>query len=336
MLKKISKEKALELYKLMLTCRKFEENAIELVNKDEIYGVTHEYIGEEAVGVGICAALKKDDFIGSTHRGHGHIISKGGDVKYMYAELFGRANGYNRGKGGSMHIAEPGLGILGANGIVGAGVPIAVGAALAIKIKNKGKIVVSFYGDGAANQGVVHEAMNMAAIWNLPVLFVCENNQYAVSTSFKYSSKINNLSDRAESYGFSGKSIDGMDVQEVYENAVEIIEKVRSGKGPFLLECKTYRFQGHFTAESILGLNYRSEEEIDSYKDKCPIKTWRKKLLDEGIYSKEEIQEVDKAVEILIKEAIEFARKSKFPESSDALKEMYSTKYDGIPQKGWI
>jgi len=335
-MKEITERKALELYEKMVLCRKFEEKVIELVNKNEIYGTTHEYIGEEAIGVGICTALNKDDFIGSTHRGHGHIIAKGGDIKYMYAELFGRANGYNCGKGGSMHIADLSLGILGANGIVGAGVPIAVGAALAIKTRNKKNIVVSFYGDGAANQGVVHEAMNMAAIWNLPILFVCENNQYAVSTSFKYSSKVKDLSCRAKSYGFDGKTIDGMDIQEVYENAFEIIGKVRSGNGPFLLECKTYRFQGHFTAESILGLNYRSDEEIDSYKQKCPIKTWQKKILNEGLCSEIEIDKIDKTIDKIIDEAIEFARSSKFPEPSDALKEMYSTKYNGIPQKGWL
>ena len=336
MKEKISKKLALELYRKMRLCRRFEEKVIELVNNNEIYGTTHEYIGEEAVGVGICSALDGKDFISSTHRGHGHIISKGGDIKYMFAELFGKENGYNRGKGGSMHISEPALGILGANGIVGAGVPIAVGAALAMKLRKKSHIVVTFYGDGAANQGVVHEAMNMAAIWNLPIIFVCENNQYAVSTSVKYSSKISNLSKRAESYGFSGITIDGMDVLKVYSTAVELIGKVRTGCGPFLLECKTYRFQGHFTAESILGLNYRSEEEINYYKSKCPIKSWKERIIKEYNFSTQKIEDIDNSIEKVIEDAVIFARKSKIPDKKEALKDMYSTVYKGIPQKGWI
>jgi acetoin:2,6-dichlorophenolindophenol oxidoreductase subunit alpha len=331
----LSKELTISIYKKLKLCRRFEEKVIELVNSNEIYGTTHEYVGEEAVAVGICTALNKEDYIMSTHRGHGHMVAIGADIKYMFSELMGKANGYNGGKGGSMHIAEPEIGILGANGIVGAGMPIAVGAALALKIDKKKNIIVSFYGDGAANQGVVHESMNLAAIWELPVLFVCENNMYAVSTPAIYSSKIKNLSERAKAYGFEGFSIDGMNVLEVYNTVKQLIEKIRNGRGPFLLECKTYRYSGHFTAEPILGLNYRTEEEINFYKSKDPIMSFKNMLVGQNICSPEELNEIDHIVDNELQEAVDFARNSKFPEPEDALKDMYSTVFEGIPQKGW-
>ena len=324
----ISKETALDLYRKMRLCRRFDETVIELVNKNEIYGVTHEYIGQEASAVGVCSALQTADYITSNHRGHGHIIAKGGDIRLMFSELMGKANGYNGGKGGSMHIADPGIGILGANGIVGAGTPIAVGAALALKHKNQNQVVVSFFGDGAINQGVVHEAMNMAAIWNLPVIFVCENNQYAVSTHISYSSKLENLSERAASYGFPVSSVNGMDVLEVFRASTDIIGRTRSGGGPYFLECKTYRFQGHFTAEPMLGITYRSESEISSYKEKCPLKTLGKKMLEENICTMDEIEEENRLIDSIIEEAVDFARNSSPPEPENALKDMYSTLYD--------
>jgi pyruvate dehydrogenase E1 component alpha subunit len=336
MSEKTTKSLAIELYRRMVLCRKFEEKVVELVNKNEIYGTTHEYIGEEAVASGVCTALRSDDLLASTHRGHGHIVSKGGDVKYMFAELFGRVDGYNRGKGGSMHIADVGIGVLGANGIVGAGVPIAAGAALAIKIKKLDKVVISFFGDGASNQGVVHEAMNMAAIWDLPIIFVCENNQYAVSTSVKYSLKIDNISERSKAYGFEGKTVNGMDVLDVYYNSREIVGKVRRTGKPFLLECKTYRYSGHFTAERMLNLNYRTEEEINYYKSICPIKTFSARMIEDGICTKKEFDDIDNSIIIQIDEAVDFARKSKAPQPSDALNDMYATEFKTIPQKGWI
>jgi acetoin:2,6-dichlorophenolindophenol oxidoreductase subunit alpha len=332
----INKDKALELYKKMVMCRRFEEKVVELVNADEIYGVTHEYVGQEAVAVGVCSALEKNDWISSTHRGHAHIISKGGEIKFMFSELFGKANGYNKGKGGSMHIADPNIGILGANGIVGAGVPIAAGAALAIKIKNLKQIVVSFYGDGAANQGVVHETMNMAAIWDLPIIFVCENNQYAVTTSDRYSSRVKNLSDRAKAYGFSGLTINGMDVLEVYKTTKKLVDKIRKKPEPFLLECKTYRFHGHFTGERLFNWSYRTKEEIDYYLSICPIKTFTKKLIDNQITTEEELKKIDISVEDLINDAVSFARVSELPNPEDSLKDMYSINYDDMPRKGWV
>jgi acetoin:2,6-dichlorophenolindophenol oxidoreductase subunit alpha len=336
MFEEITKDKALELYKKMKLCRRFEEKVVELVNKDEIYGVTHEYVGQEAVAVGVCSALEKNDCITSTHRGHGHIIAKGGEIKFMFSELFGKANGYNSGKGGSMHIANPALGILGANGIVGAGTPIAAGAALAFKIKNLKHVAVSFFGDGAMNQGVVHEAMNMAAIWDLPIIFVCENNQYAVTTSVKYSTRIKNLSDRAKAYGFSGQTINGMDVLEVYNTTKKLVDEIREKPKPFLLECITYRYHGHFTGEHLFNWSYRAKEEIDYYLSICPIKTFAEKLIDNKIASEEELTKIDSLVEGLINDGVDFAKTSKLPDPEDSLKDMYSKNYDGMPQRGWV
>lgn len=333
----LTKELCIEFYKKMLLIRKFEEKVVEMVNINEIRGTTHEYMGEEAVAVGVCSALEPKDIITSTHRGHGHIIAKGGDVKYMMAELYGRIEGYNCGKGGSMHIADPNIGIFGANGIVGAGVPIAVGGALASKLRKTGQVAVAFYGDGGANQGVVHESMNMAAIWKLPVIFVCENNQYAVSTPFTYSSAIKKLSERAKAYGFAGFTIDGQDVKVVYEATKKAVEKARSSKGPTLLEFVTYRYAGHFTAEPVFGLNYRTQDEIDFWKSsKDPIAIWSKRLYEEGVWTQEEASKVDQCVEKKISEAVEFARGGHWPKPEDALKDMYATEHNNIPSKGWF
>jgi acetoin:2,6-dichlorophenolindophenol oxidoreductase subunit alpha len=336
MFEEITKEKALRLYKTMKLCRRFEEKAVELVNKDEIYGVIHEYVGQEAVAVGVCASLNDDDYITSTHRGHAHIISKGGEVKYMFSELFGRANGYNNGKGGSMHIANPAIGILGANGIVGAGVPIAAGAALAMKIKNSEQVAVTFFGDGGANQGVVHEAMNMAAIWDLPMIFVCENNKYAVTTPASYSSRIEKLSERSKAYGFSGQTVNGMDVLEVYNAAKKIVDQIRKNPKPYLLECQTYRFHGHFSGEQFMNLGYRTKEEINYYMSIDPIITFGKKLLDAKIATEDEITKIDASVEEIIDDGVSFAKASSLPEAQDALKDMYKINYDGFPRKGWV
>lgn len=335
MVKELKKEVMLELYRKMRLTRRFEEKVVELVNDNEIFGTTHEYIGEEAVAAGVITALDDKDYIMSTHRGHGHMVCKGGDLGYMFSELMGKANGYNRGKGGSMHIANPDIGILGANGIVGAGVPIACGSALALKMDGSKNIIVSFYGDGAANQGVVHEAMNMAAIWSLPVFFVCENNQYAVSTSAAYSSKIKELSRRADAYGFAGETVDGMDVVKIYEKAMDICEHVRKGDGPYLLECKTYRYHGHFTAEPMLGIKYREEEEIERFKALDPIGSLKDRILKNGIAPAAEIEKIDEQIEKKLADAIEFARKSDFPEATDAMEGMYATEYENIPRKGW-
>ena len=324
-----------EAYRQMRLIRRFEERVIQLVNANEIAGTTHEYIGEEAIAVGVCSKLNPDDIIASTHRGHGHIIAKGGDVKKMMAELFGRATGYNRGKGGSMHIADLALGIYGANGIVAAGVPIAAGAAWAAKLRKTGQVAVAFFGDGGANQGVLHETMNLAGIWQLPLIFVCENNHYAVTTASMASTAGPGISHRAAAYGFPGWLVDGMDVEQVMAQFGEAVERARSGGGPSLLECKAYRYQGHFTAERALKLTYRLQNEIDLWLERDPIVRWAAKLAERGILSETERAAIDATVETLVDEAVIYARASDWPDSAEAFADMYVTEYPGLPARGW-
>ncbi len=324
----LTPELTLEMYRRMRLIRRFEERVIELVNANEIAGVTHEYIGEEAIAVGVCSALRPTDVISSTHRGHGHIIAKGGDVRRMMAELFGRVTGYNRGKGGSMHIADLSLGIYGANGIVAAGVPIAAGAAWASVIQKSGVVAATFFGDGGANQGVVHETMNMAGIWNLPILFICENNQYAVTTPAREASAGPGIAERAKAYGFPGIRVDGMRVDEVYAAVTEAVERARRGAGPTLIECYAYRYQGHFTAERALSLTYRPPAEIEEWRAKDPLTYWAPRLTETDRAA------VDSEIEALLEEAVAFARASAWPEPADALADMYVTNYPGLPAKG--
>jgi TPP-dependent pyruvate/acetoin dehydrogenase alpha subunit len=323
-----------EAYRQMRLIRRFEERVIQLVNANEIAGTTHEYIGEEAIAVGVCSVLQQADIIASTHRGHGHIIAKGGDVKRMMAELFGRVTGYNRGKGGSMHIADLALGIYGANGIVAAGVPIAAGAAWAAKIRRTGQVAVAFFGDGGANQGVLHETMNLAGIWQLPLIFVCENNQYAVTTASTVSTAGAGISHRAAAYGFPGHLVDGMDVEQVMSHTREAVDRARLGEGPTLLECKAYRYQGHFTAERALRLTYRLQDEIDFWLERDPLTRWAATLAERGVLSPEEHALVDEQVESLIEEAVAYARESDWPNPSEAFTDMYVTTYAGLPARG--
>jgi acetoin:2,6-dichlorophenolindophenol oxidoreductase subunit alpha len=325
-----------EAYRLMRLIRQFELRVIKLVNDNEIAGVTHEYIGEEAIAVGICSALRPADVITSTHRGHGHIIAKGGDPKRMMAELLGRVTGYNRGKGGSMHIADLSLGIYGANGIVAAGVPIAAGAAWAAKIRKSDVVAVAFFGDGAVNQGVLHETMNLAATFGLSMIFVCENNQYAVSTPVSYSTAGPGIASRAAAYGFPGHRIDGMDVEAVMLAAQDAVERARCGKGCTLLECNAYRFHGHFTAEKALGLTYRLPSEIENWQQRDPIVLWEKKLEEARILSSEDRESLDKSIENVLDEAVDYARSSPWPVAEEALEHMYATARLNIPAKGGI
>ena len=322
----------IELYRKMRLIRRFEERVVELVNRDEIPGVTHEYVGQEAVATGVCIALRPDDVITSTHRGHGHILAKGGDPRRMMAELMGKATGYNGGRGGSMHIADLSLGIYGANGIVGAGAPIACGAALAAKLARSDRVAVAFFGDGGMNQGVVHEAMNLAAIWTLPVVFVCENNGYAISAPISQMAKVERLAERAAGYGMPGVTVDGMDVLAVHTAASQAVERARTGAGPTLLECRTYRFVGHFTAEKARGIKYRSDEEIARWRERDPLVTYPARLRQQGIADP---GRVEAEVEALLDEAVAFARHSPFPEAEEALDGMYAVSYPGLPARGW-
>lgn len=332
---KLSSESCKEVYRKMRLIRRFEERVIELVNANAIAGVTHEYIGQEAIAVGVCSMLLPDDVITSTHRGHGHILAKGGDPKRMMAELLGRENGYNRGKGGSMHIADLSLGIYGANGMVAGGVPIAAGAAWAARLGKTGTVAVAFFGDGAANQGVLHETMNLAGIWRLPILFLCENNQYAVSTPVGYATSGGSIASRAAAYGFPGAAVDGMDVEAIMAATGCALERARRGDGPSLLECQAYRYQGHFTAERALGLKYRTDEEIESWRQRDPIVGWATKLEERGLFGASERSELDEAVEAVLNEAVEYARSSAFPLPEEALDHMYAVKHPGLPARGF-
>ena len=320
----------------MQLIRNFELRVITLVNNNEIAGVTHEYIGEEAIAVGVCSALKPTDVITSTHRGHGHILAKGGDPKRMMAELMGRETGYNRGKGGSMHIADcASLGIYGANGIVGRSSDCGWGC-LGSQDPQDRCCRVSFFGDGAANQGVLHETMNLAAVFGLPMIFVCENNQYAVSTPVSYATAGPGIASRAAAYGFPGLQVDGMNVEAVAEAAQFAVDRARSGKGCTLLDASAYRFHGHFTAERALGLAYRLPAEIEGWKLRDPIVLWGKKLEEAHALSPEERESIDKSIQRVLDEAVEYAPRVEWPAPEEAFEHMYTTRYPGIPAKGSV
>jgi len=271
----IDKNTSEAIYRNMIRIRKFDTTIIQLYADGEIPGFMHLYIGEEAVAAGVCAALRKEDLITSTHRGHGHCIAKGGRLDLMMAELFGRKTGYCKGKGGSMHIADFNLGILGANGIVSGGIPTAVGAAVGIQYKGEKRVAVSFFGDGATNVGQFHEACNLASLWELPVLFVCENNQYAQTTPQAEHQKIQNVADRALSYDMKSAVVDGNDVVEIYRVTAEAAERAREGTGPTFIECKTYRWRGHWEGDPQ---PYRTQDEVEAWKRKCPIIRFRNYL----------------------------------------------------------
>lgn len=307
-----------ELYKVVRIIRRFEERVVDLVNANEIAGVTHEYVGQEAIAAGVCSALRPDDVITSTHRGHGHVIAKGAEPRLMMAELLGRSTGLNRARGGSMHIADFSLGIYGANGIVAAGAPFAAGAAWAAIQEGSDRVAVTFFGDGGFNQGVLHETMNLASLWKLPVVFVCENNGYAVTMSAAEASA-GSVVERAASYGFPAQAVDGMDAEIVLEATREAVDRARAGQGPSFLECRAYRFFGHHTAERTMKLSYRTEEEIEKWRLRDPLE-----LLGERLPAKVRA-EIDEEVEALLDEAVEFARESPLPEPAEALDFMYAS-----------
>lgn len=315
-----------EIYRIMVKIRRFDETIIQLYADGEIPGFMHLYIGEEAVAAGICAALRKSDYITSTHRGHGHCIAKGGRLDYMMAELFGRKTGYCKGKGGSMHIADLDIGILGANGIVGGGIPIAVGAGVGIQYKNDNDVVVCFFGDGATNGGLFHEACNLASAWDLPVIFVCENNQYAQTTPQTEHQKIHDVAERALAYNMKSVIIDGNDVIKVYETSLEAVKKAREGGGPTFIECKTYRWRGHWEGDPQ---PYRTQDEVEEWKLKCPLIRFRKYLIENKVERKQDLERIDKEIEDELQKAIEFARISPFPEPREALEDVYTVYKEG-------
>jgi len=322
---KLDKEKMLQMYRTMVIIRTFESKEASIYRQGLQPGFVHLYLGEEAIATGVCAALRQDDFITSTHRGHGHLIARGGDVKKMMAELFGKATGYCRGKGGSLHIADFELGMLGANGIVGGGIPIATGAGLSAKKRHTDQVTACFFGDGATNQGTFHEAINMASTWKLPVVYVCENNGYGVTTSiYKASNVADDLSVRAKAYGIPGFKIDGNDVLEVYNTALTAVDRARKGEGPTLMVCTTCRHSGHYEGEMESAPAYRSTKEMEECKKRDPIPRFRNYLTEtEGISAKV-LAEIDDEVKELIEQAVLFAQDSPSPRPESATEGLFA------------
>jgi TPP-dependent pyruvate/acetoin dehydrogenase alpha subunit len=310
-----------EALRLMLTIRAFDERALALYRAGEMRGTTHPYIGMEAVGVGVTLALRADDYVTSTHRGHGHTIAKGGDVRKMMAELLGRSTGYSGGKGGSMHIADMDKHMLGANGIVGGGMGLATGAALTAKLQQTSAVAICFFGDGALEQGILHETTNLAAIWKLPVVFVCENNQYAMSARSDWSIAGGDPAARAAGYGIPGVTVDGMDLFAVNAQAREFVERARSGEGPAYLVCNTYRFHGHHAGDP---LNYREKEEVERWRLLDPIERVKLAAIDRGVMRPSDIEALEREIEARIDDAVEFAKNSPDPAVDQLMTDIYA------------
>ncbi len=317
----LENSKLLEMYRRMLTIRSFEEKVFELYGQNLVPGTIHLYAGEEAVAVGVCANLRQDDYITSTHRGHGHCIAKGARLDKTMAEILGRKTGYCKGKGGSMHIADFSIGMLGATAVVGAGIPIATGAGLSVKLRGTDQVVACFFGDGASNQGTFHEGVNLAAVWDLPVVFVCENNLYAMGTKQSRVMLVDNIADRAVAYGIPGAVVDGNDVLAVYEATREAVARARRGEGSTLLECKTYRLKGHSRFDPAA---YRPKEEVDEWLKKDAIALFQAKLLERGVLTEAETKRILQDVRNDVEKATKFALNSPFPEPDEALADVYS------------
>jgi pyruvate dehydrogenase E1 component alpha subunit len=297
-------------YQKMLELRLFELKVQELYRNARLPGFVHLYVGEEAVGVGVCSNLEAKDLVFSTHRGHGHALAKGVPPSVVLAELWGKTTGSSGGRGGSMHMYAPEWGFMGTNGIVGAPIPLATGAGLSAKMKNQGQVVISFFGDGAVNSGSFHEAVNMGAVWDLPVVYVCENNLYATEMAFSRATKNTSVASRAKSYDLPGVAVDGQDVLAVHNAAKAAIDRARAGGGPTLIECKTYRYVGHHEGDP--GTDYRTRDEVQKWKDQDPVKRARKLLLESGA-EEDKLRAIDQEVENLIDQAVEFAEKSPEP-----------------------
>jgi pyruvate dehydrogenase E1 component alpha subunit len=305
----------------MLKIRYFEEKVFELLGRDLIKGASHVYAGEEAVAVGACAAIKKDDYIASTHRGHGHCLAKGGKLPEMMAELCGRATGYCKGRGGSMHIADVKSGNLGATGIVGSNIPVATGAGVSVKLRGTKQVVLCFFGDGASNTGGFHESLNMAGSWKLPVIYICENNLYGMSSSVSRVCSVEDIAVRGKAYNIPSEIVDGMDILKVKESAGKAVLKAREGKGPTLIECKTYRYYGHSRSDPRV---YRTKEEESEWKTKDPIEIFKKKTLKEGVMTEEEIKNLEKDVKGQVDSAAEYALNSPFPSPDTLTDDVYA------------
>lgn len=315
-MKKEQKELAKQLYTVMYRTRRFEEEVFEFYKRGLMPGLAHLYLGEEAVAAGACAVLRADDYIGSTHRGHGHLVARGADLNRMMAEILGKETGYSKGKGGSMHIMAMDKGILGANGIVGGEIPIATGAAYSAVLRGTDQVTLAFFGDSASNEGTFHESVNMAAAWNLPVIYIIENNLYGISVDIRRVTKEHDLYKRAEGYGIPGVCVDGNDVFAVYGAVQEAVARARRGGGPTLIECKTYRWQGHHVGDPG---EYRPAEELADWKAREPIGQLEKT----GLLSGAEISSLRDAVEAEIRDACKFAEESPYPEACEAFSDLF-------------
>ena len=313
---KKDKELAKQFYTVMYRTRRFEEEVFEFYKRGLMPGLAHLYLGEEAVATGACATLRDDDYIGSTHRGHGHLVARGADLNRMMAEILGKETGYSKGKGGSMHIMAMDKGILGANGIVGGEIPIATGAAYSAKYRGTDQVTLAFFGDSASNEGTFHESINMAAAWNLPCVYIIENNLFGISVDIRRVTKEHQLSKRAVGYGIPGVTIDGNDVFKVYETVKEAVERARKGEGPTLIECLTYRWQGHHVGDPG---EYRDPQELADWKAKEPIGVLEKR----GLLTDAEIQEIKDSVEAEIQAACKFAEESPYPDASEAYTDLF-------------
>jgi TPP-dependent pyruvate/acetoin dehydrogenase alpha subunit len=317
----LSDSQLVDLYRMMWKIRAFELQVVDLYKHNLIRGSTHVYLGEEAIATGVCAALQPADLIVSTHRGHGHVLAKGGEPKRMMAELLGRAEGYCKGKGGSMHIADLDLGILGANGIVGGGLALAAGAALSCQYRGTDQVAVCFFGDGAYNQGPFHETANLAAIWSLPLVFVCENNQFALSTRANRSMAVDDLSLRAAGYGFPGQNVDGNDVLAVLAAAEAAVARARAGEGPSLIVAKSYRWEGHMVGDPQ---EYRSRQEVEEQMRDCPIVCFREELIARGVLDETAARQVEADMTAAALEAVEFAKQCAEPALETLTADVYA------------
>ncbi len=316
----------LEMYDTMVTIRLFEEQCKREADSGKLRGM-HSSVGQEAVPTGICAHLKDGDYILGTHRSHHHCIARGVDLNQMMAELFGKATGTNSGKGGTMHIADINKGMLGANGVVGSNIPVATGAALSAKLMDTDNVSVVFFGDGAVGQGSLHESMNLASIWKLPVIFLCENNRYAESTPFEYAVAGGSIADRAAGYDMPGILVDGQSVLDMYEVGGQAVQQARAGKGPTLIEAQTYRYLGHFGADNPLG--YRSEEEEAHFKARDCIERLKNHIVETGIAGEAELQAIDDTADAAVNEAVRFADESPFPD----IEELFTDVYISYPEQ---
>ena len=321
--KNYSKEQLMSFYETMIRIRRFEEETFEFYKKGLMAGLAHLYLGEEAIATGVCAALNEEDYIGSTHRGHGHLVARGADTDRMMAEILGKKTGYSNGKGGSMHIMAMDKGILGANGIVGGEIPIATGAAYSAKYRGTDQVAVSFMGDSATNEGTFHESINMAAAWDLPCIYVIETNLYGISVDIRDVTNTPDLAVRAQAYNIPGVVVDGMDVVAVYEAAKKAVERARKGEGPTLIECKTYRWQGHHVGDPATYRKRRSETEKEDWMKKDPIPALKEAVLKAGIASEEDFDKLDRLVEDEIQAAVQFAVESEYPPAEDAYTDVF-------------